>query len=214
MQRVILINSGTYDAKRRSPAQYGRTGVNAASYTDAYDDYAKVVSAVNRWTSDETIKCIAFQHIPLQEVYCGDSAQTSLLVNASSGFRSPAVYSGSGISGNYAASTDNTTMSGEYNEYSGCSYSSTRALYNALADKPNVVGLFFGHDHMNTLYGSSAVSTATASTDSTGTDPGFFPGGNPQNQTPTGIFRILWNAIRTFLQWIKNKLFSLFSGNM
>ena len=157
VQRVILINSGTYDAKRRSPAQYGRTGVNAVSYTDAYNDYAKVVSAVDRWTSDEAIKCIAFQHIPLQEVYCGDSAATGMLVHSSSGFSSPAVYSGSGISGKYAASTENATLSGEYNEYSGCSYSSTRELFNALADKPNVAGLFFGHDHMNTLTGTLTV---------------------------------------------------------
>ena len=157
VQRVILINSGTYDAKRRNPAQYGRTGVNAASYTDAYNDYAKVVSAVDRWPSAEAIKCIALQHIPLQEVYCGDSAATGLLVNSSSGFSSPAVCSGSGISGKYAASTQNATISGEYNEYSGCSYSGTRELYNALADKPNVVGLFFGHDHMNTLAGRLTV---------------------------------------------------------
>lgn len=157
VQRVILINSGTYDAKRRSPAQYGRTGVNAVSYTDEYNDYEKVVSAADRWTSDPAIKCIAFQHIPLQEVYCGDTAATRLLVNASDGFSSPAVCSGSGISGKYAASTDNATLNGEYNEYSGCSYSSTRALYNALADKPNVAGLFFGHDHMNTLFGRLTV---------------------------------------------------------
>ena len=157
VQRVILINSGTYDAKRRNPAQYGRTGVNAASYADEYNDYAKVVSAVDRWTSDRAVKCIAFQHIPLQEVFCGDSAETGMLVRSSSGLRSPATYSGSGISGNYAASAENTTLTGEYNEYSGCSYSSTRELYNALADKPNVVGLFFGHDHMNTLAGRITV---------------------------------------------------------
>ena len=156
MQRVILVNSGTYDAKR-SPAQYGRSGVNAVSYTDEFNDYEKVVAAVDRWTADPGIKCIAFQHIPLQEIYYGDSAETRLLVNADDGQRAPKTCEGSGISGKYAASEANPTLTGKYNEYSGCSYSSTRALFNALADKPNVVGLFFGHDHHDTLTGRVTV---------------------------------------------------------
>ncbi|MCR4615624.1 MAG: hypothetical protein K5756_05695 [Clostridiales bacterium] len=154
--RVILINSGTYDASRK-PAQYGRTGINAASYKDNYNDYAKVVSAVDRWTADPAVKCIAFQHIPLQELFHGDSVETKLLINSPDGFRSPNVCSDSGISGTYAGNSQNPTASGEYNEYSGCSYSSTRDLFNALADKPNVVGLFFGHDHMNTVTGRITV---------------------------------------------------------
>ena len=49
VQRVILINSGTYDASR-SPSQYGRVGTNAVTYADEYNDYDKAVSAVERWT--------------------------------------------------------------------------------------------------------------------------------------------------------------------
>ena len=156
VQRVILINSGTYDASR-SPSQYGRVGTNAVTYADESDDYAKAAAAVDRWTADPAIKCIAFQHIPLQEIYYGDSAETRLLVNTENGQPAPNTYEGSGISGTYAASPANTTLTGEYNEYSGCSYSSTRALFNALADKPNVAGLFFGHDHHNTLTGRVTV---------------------------------------------------------
>ena len=156
VQRVILINSGTYDVSR-NPSQYGRTGVNAVSYTDEYDDYAKVVAAVERWTADPAIKCVAFQHIPLQEIYYGDADETSLLVHSENGQKSPNTCEGSGISGKYAASSANPTLTGEYNEYSGCSYSVTRELFNALADKPNVVGLFFGHDHHNTLTGRVTV---------------------------------------------------------
>ena len=156
VQRVILINSGAYDAKR-SPSQYGRTGVNAVTYVDEYDDYAKVVSAVDRWTADPAIKCIAFQHIPLQELYGGDSAETRLLVNSDTGYDAPNTCAGSGISGKYAASAANPTLIGEYIEYAGCSYSATLDFFNALADKPNVLGLFYGHDHMNTLAGRVTV---------------------------------------------------------
>ena len=156
IQRVILINSGTYDEKR-SPAQYGRTGINAVSYTDEFNDYSKVVSAVDRWTADVSIKCIAFQHIPFQEIFLGDSDETRLLINSPDGFRSPVTCEGSGISGKYAGNTLNETVTGEYNEYCGCSYSNTRDLFNALANKPNLVGLFFGHDHMNTITGRITV---------------------------------------------------------
>lgn len=156
VQRVILINSGTYDGSRK-PAQYGKTGLNATGYSDEYNDYEKVVSAVDRWTDDSSIKCIAFQHIPLQELYMGDSVKTKLFVNAENGHESPRTYEGSGIEGNFSLNKDNPTVSGEYNEFSGCSYSNTRELFNALANKENVVGLFFGHDHMNTVTGTVTV---------------------------------------------------------
>ena len=156
VQRVILVNSGAYDGSRK-PAQYGRTGVNAVSYTDEYNDYEKVVAAVERWTAAPEIKCIAFQHIPLQEIYYGDADETRLLVNSDDGQRAPNTCAGSGISGKYAASPANPTLTGKYNEYSGCSYASTRAFYNALANKPNVVGCFFGHDHHDTLAGRVTV---------------------------------------------------------
>ena len=156
VQRVILINSGTYDSSRK-PAQYGRAGMNAVSYTDDFNDYAKVVSAVDRWTGNPFVKCIAFQHIPLQEIYQGDFDETRLLINSPDGFPSPRTCEGSGISGKYAGNTLNSTVIGEYNEYCGCSYSDTRELFDALADKPNVVGLFFGHDHMDTITGRITV---------------------------------------------------------
>ena len=108
---------------------------------------------MDRWSGDPSIKCIAFQHIPLQELYLGDSVETRLLVNSQSGFNSPTTCEGSGISGNYVINKNNSTVTGEYNEYSGCSFSGTSELFNALADKPNLIGLFFGHDHMNTMTG-------------------------------------------------------------
>ena len=156
VQRVILINSGTYENKRR-PSQYGKPGINAVTYTDECNDYEKVVAAVDRWTDDAAVKCIAFQHIPLQELYGGDSDETRLLIHSDAGYRSPNTCDGSGITGKYARSTQNPTVTGEYNEYAGCSFANTNALFNALADKPNVVGLFFGHDHNNTLMGRVTV---------------------------------------------------------
>ncbi len=152
VQRVILINSGTYDASRK-PSQYGKTGLNAVTYTDEYNDYDKVVAAVDRWSDDISVKCIAFQHIPLQELYMGDSAETKLFVNSDNGHHAPLTAEGSGIEGKYSFNSNNPTAFGEYNEFSGCSYSSTRALFNALSDKSNVVGIFFGHDHINTATG-------------------------------------------------------------
>lgn len=157
VQRVILINSATYDASRK-PAQYGKAGINATTFTDAFNDYEKVVAAVDRWTADESIQCIAFQHIPLQELYKGDSDTTKLLVNSDSGTNTPTTAEGSGIEGKFTLNTNNPTVFGEYNEYAGCSYSDTNALFNAMADKSNVVGLFFGHDHMNTATGKVTVN--------------------------------------------------------
>jgi hypothetical protein len=78
-------------------------------------------------------------------------------VHSDDGQRSPNTCEGSGISGKYAASAANPTLTGKYNEYSGCSYSGTRAFFNALADKANVAGLFFGHDHHDTLTGRVTV---------------------------------------------------------
>ena len=59
--------------------------------------------------------------------------------------------------------------------------------------------------------GSSAVSTATATTDGTSGDSGQNPGDNPQNPTPTSVWQIIRNVIRTIWQWIKDKVYALFA---
>lgn len=168
VKRVILVNSGTYAAGTASgPSKYGKAGYysypkkSAASISETYGEqnYNNIVAAVNDWTSDESIQVIGFQHIALQEIYLGDSNETRLLKPDANGITGgPQIKSGSAsISGNYSLSTSNPTVQGAYNEWTGCSYYSTWELYKAFA-KPNVAGLFYGHDHLNYMTGVTTIT--------------------------------------------------------
>ena len=150
VQRVIILNSGSYEG-----GGYARPGLSQEGNANYYSE---VVTAVNSWTSDSNIKCIGFQHIPMQEFYLGDSASTSILKSSTGAGALPAygTASGSGISGSYAPNTENPTVTGQYTEQCCCSYNSTRDLYNAYA-KDNVYGVFYGHDHGNLINGVSTV---------------------------------------------------------
>ena len=149
VRRIIIINSATYDDN----GGYGKAGYNQTNGSGTYTDdvcYNSIVSNVNSWTSDSSITCLAFQHIPLREFYT-----SGILTQSSSGLS--AVTTGdSSISGSYAPNTSNATVSGYYNEPCSCSYSDTSALYKALA-KENVLGIFYGHDHGDTLVGKGTV---------------------------------------------------------
>ncbi len=148
VQRVILLNSGS----EKKGSGYARPGNSQRSYalsllpeknsnvisvSAEVDKYSKVVEAVNAWTSDPSIKCIGFQHIPLHEFTSGDSNETKILLNN-------------------AVNTSNPTVSGVYGEACCASAQSTSELYNAYA-KDNVYGVFFGHDHSNTVTGVATV---------------------------------------------------------
>ena len=168
VERVILLNSGTYDDN----GGYGKPGYNTkAGYNGAtqYNNdaaYNGIVAAVNSWTSDPNIKCIGFQRIPFREFYKGDSASTSILTrsatqtNASYLKAYGAIGDSNITSGWYAPNTSNSTVKGVYSETCCASYGDTSALYNAYA-KDNVYGVFFGHDHGNTLSGVATVDGKT-----------------------------------------------------
>lgn len=159
IERVIVLNSGNYEGSR-SPAQYGRVGVNNDDYTQY--DYQNVVNAVNSWTSDTSIKCIAFEHIPIQEMFYGDSASTSICKEAAGGYSIYPSNTGRITSkGSYKKNDSNTTVTGEFHENAGQAYGSTRELFDALAGKSNVAGLFFGHEHTNTVTGVATIGGKT-----------------------------------------------------
>ena len=149
VERVILLNSGTYEnGTGYDGVGFGRPGVGATDFTN--HDYANVVAAVNKWTSDPAVKCIGYQHIQLREMF---DADTPLLIqggtvnsNTTKKFYPPSY--GKTWTPNPAANP-----TGEYLEPCGCSGASTRELFNAYA-KSNVVGVFFGHDHSNTVCGT------------------------------------------------------------
>ena len=134
VQRVIILNSGANQS-----GGYARPGCDPASSNDFY---STLVPKVNEWVDEtnsagEKIKCIGFQHIPLHEFTAGDTNETKILLNG-------------------AVNTSNPTVSGVYGEACCASALSTAELYNAYA-KDNVYGVFFGHDHSNTVTGVATV---------------------------------------------------------
>jgi len=160
-RRVILLNTGSYDG---GSSKYARVGYNVE--TNAEESYSNVVNAVNTWTNatnsaSEKIKCVVYQHIAMQEIYLGDSPATSILT-APTVTGVPTHYchsniNNSGITGQYVKSTKNSTVKGIYDEAPKCSYNSTKDLYKALA-KDNVLGVFYGHDHVNSVSGETKIT--------------------------------------------------------
>jgi len=159
IERVIVLNSSSYEGSR-SPSQFGRIGGNDDSYGNS--DYQNVVNAVSSWTSNSAIKCIAFQHIPMQEMFYGDSSTTTILKTDSSGYACYPINTGRfDTSAKWVKNTSNTTVTGEFHENIGQSYGSTLELFNALAGKSNVAGIFFGHEHTNTVTGVATIGGKT-----------------------------------------------------
>ncbi|HBL41246.1 MAG TPA: hypothetical protein DDY98_06640, partial [Ruminococcaceae bacterium] len=156
-RRVVLLNTGSYDENNRD--YFARVGCNVE--TQQEESYAKVVSAVNAWTNaknsaNETIKCIVYQHIALQEVYLGDSPATSILTKPTvAGSITHACYkyiNNYDVRGTdpdtdptlakrkqYVVTTKNPTLTGTFDEAPKSSYNSTKDLFLALA-KDNVIG--------------------------------------------------------------------------
>ena len=153
VNRVILINSGTYEVAESEPdgdiinsgEGYGRTGVNAKTYKNT--DYDSVVSAVEKWTG-EGIKCIAYQHIPLQEFFMSGIIVEGGEDDVYMGGRQPEPFKGK-----YYRNSVENTVTNQFVEPCGCSYFSTEAIYKALAGSGNTLALCYGHDHTNTVMG-------------------------------------------------------------
>lgn len=154
VNRVILVNSGTYevDAARSDgyvnntgKEGYGRTGVNAKTYKNT--DYDNVVKAVSKWT-DEGIKCIAYQHIALQEMMT-----SGILVEGTKNDVPMNSRPCEKFAGKYYKNSVKNTITNQYVEACGCSYFSTEELYKAYAKSGNTLGVFYGHEHTNTVMG-------------------------------------------------------------
>lgn len=154
VNRVILINSGTYevdasepdgDVINRGEEGFGRPGVNAKTYKNT--DYDNVVSAVRRWTG-EGIKSISYQHIPMQEFFtCGiivEGQKGDVLMNG----RQPEPF----VNKYYKNSVKNTRTN-RFTEPCGCSYYNTAELYKAYAESGNTLAVCYGHDHTSTVMG-------------------------------------------------------------
>lgn len=171
-RRVILLNTGSYDNDVINRTKFARVGYNVE--TGLEESFANVVSAVNTWTNavngtGEKIKCIVYQHIALQEVYLGDSPETSILTKPTvSDSITHACYNhinNNTITVNpegegrrqYVVSTNNPTLTGTFDEAPKCSYNSTKELFKAVA-KDNVIGLFYGHDHGNTVSAETKIT--------------------------------------------------------
>ncbi|HBL41199.1 MAG TPA: hypothetical protein DDY98_06375 [Ruminococcaceae bacterium] len=157
VERVILLNSGTYEVKASEPdgnvinngrEGYGRPGVNAKTYKDV--DYDNVVKAVEKWTS-EGIACVAYQHIPMQEFFTSgiivEGEKGDVLMDG----RQPEPFAGK----YYKNSVKNTKIN-QFVEPCGCSYYSTESLYKAFAKNGNTLAVCYGHDHTNTVMGEGS----------------------------------------------------------
>ncbi len=158
---IVLFDSGTYDSKYG----YGKPGYNDTKpYTDE-DGYNAVVNwftnmneAMKDYTADgDYAPTLAFQHIALQEFYTSGILKevSSGTAGAIKGYDATDKDFGSKY---YIPNPDNATVNGELNEGPCCSASDTSALYKALAGPGNVKGLFFGHDHKNSVMGEGTVN--------------------------------------------------------
>ncbi|MCR5635738.1 MAG: metallophosphoesterase [Clostridiales bacterium] len=151
---LILLDSGTYDDN----GGYGKPGYNDKKSYNNEEGYQRVVNYVRTVNEDmksftadgDYAPTLAFQHIPLHEFYT-----TGIVVPCNEGDEG-AFYSDDkkvDIPGYYRPNTDNPTVTGNYLESACCSATSTLELYKAFAEHENVKGIFYGHDHKNTLMG-------------------------------------------------------------
>ena len=150
VNKVIIVNSGNFinNGGTVNRSIYGRAGANEDG-TDNETRYLQVCEYVsNEIDADPDVPVIAFQHIPLQEFYF------SGIISAGGSIKSMET-ANSAISGNYQKGSK--AQGGDYKETCCCSYYSTEALYNAYA-KDNMIGVFYGHDHSNTVYGKGTVN--------------------------------------------------------
>ncbi len=156
VERVILLNSGTYEVKASEPdgdvvnsgEGYGRPGVNAKTYKNT--DYDNVVKAVEKWTG-EGIPCVSYQHIPMQEFFMSgiivEGEKGDVLMNG----RQPEPFGGK-----YYKNSQKNTKTNQFVEPCGCSYYSTESLYKAFAKSGNTLAVCYGHDHTNTVMGEGS----------------------------------------------------------
>ena len=149
---VMLLNSGVLGTDNE---HYGKIGYNDASPYVNETRYNQTVSWIESTLSSEAVPTLAFQHIPMQEMY------TSGIVVPCSAGDAGAVPVNSGVKDSNAAVTsnyykpnpDNATITGSLIEPISASGSTTEAEYMALAKSGYVKGIFYGHDHSNTLVG-------------------------------------------------------------
>ncbi|MDD5924360.1 MAG: metallophosphoesterase [Clostridia bacterium] len=150
---VTLFDTGTYD----DDGGYGKAGYkdlekynNEAAYNEVVNWFRSTNNSLKKYTVDgDYAPTLCFQHIPLREFYytgiltpCEESDEGAYPAANNSGF-----------SGHYKPNYDNQTVNGDYLESCSCSHSSTLDMYKALAEKGNVKGIFYGHDHKNSLMG-------------------------------------------------------------
>jgi len=171
-KRVILLNTGSYDNDMTNRNRFARVGYNVE--TGEEESYSNIVSAVNMWTNaqnsaGEKIECIIYQHIALQEIYLGDTPATSVLTKPTvpgsithacyNHINNDTIYINPEGEGRrqYVVSTNNPTLTGVFDEAPKCSYNSTEDLFKAVA-KDNVIGVFYGHDHGNTVSAETKIT--------------------------------------------------------
>lgn len=143
---ISILDSGTYDDRGGygKPGYYpnaDRSGTcnNEAGYNDVVSWFTNMNEAMKAYTKNgDYAPTLCFQHIPLQEI------RTSGIVTNQNG--------------TWVLNASNPTVVGEINEAPCSSASSTKALYKAIADKGNVKGIFYGHDHKNDFMGMGTVN--------------------------------------------------------
>ncbi len=182
-QKVIIINSAVDGP---SGDGYGKVGYYQASTSrHGYDDEPAYYNAVLRIAQDVEagVPTIAFQHIPLREMYTSGilanvAAGTAGALKAYSDIQSDLTLNGSKVTDLYFKPASDSV--GEYYESVCCSYNTTEALYCVLANHSttktktyndgssdrtitftahqNVYGIFYGHDHSDTVTGYGAIT--------------------------------------------------------
>ncbi|MCQ2462164.1 MAG: metallophosphoesterase [Clostridia bacterium] len=155
-ERIIIINSGTY----AKDGYFGKAGYNQVTVEDKKlgdneERYNQIVAAVDSWT-DAGYPTVAFEHIPLREMYIGDSPAQQILVKNSKGKSCPRFVE-DGQTYKWSISKENPTITGSWETACACSGVDTFALFKALA-KDNVSGIYYGHDHLNTLTGTTTIT--------------------------------------------------------
>lgn len=182
-QKVLMMNTAVDDDR----GGYGKMGYSQTSkFNDepCYDELCTKIAAEVNSANSIGAPVIAFQHIPLREMYTANGivkSSTSSGINAYGSIKSDLVMpsSASANAGTKVTSlkfwpdtnpnskwgdeiTDGYCI-GVMGETICCSYSSTEKIYRILANHPNtesgytahnnVKGIFYGHDHSNTVTG-------------------------------------------------------------
>lgn len=122
-------------------------GGGAGITPDAVEWYKQQSAALKEANGGEAVPSIAFQHIPMKEIY-------KVLKKTDDWKQDGVIYSGS--DGNWYVADETKVFDGEVQE-APCPEAFTKVTgqYEAFLECGDIIGCFCGHDHMNTFAGKT-----------------------------------------------------------